>query len=122
MKYFCIGLLILCLLLCACYFSARKVDAAASSVLGPLEKALERAGLGDVRGRRAWIDTAQACWQRELPLLTCLLSHSLTGEIGDRLAELRLLEGAEFRRGCALLIRRLQAVREMDRPRPGNVL
>ena len=92
------------------------------SVLRPLEKAMEHARIGDTAGRRTWIDTAQTHWQKGLPLLTCLLSHSLTGEIGDGIAELQLLEGEEFRRSCTLLIRRLQILQDMDRLRLGNVL
>ena len=122
MKYFYIGLLILCMLLCACYFSTREIDARVTAVIEPLRNARHEADRGHIQSRQAWIRTAQSAWQKGLPLMTCLLSHSVTEEISDKLEELPCLPQDSFSLGCDHLIHKLLFVQQMDRLRLGNVL
>ena len=121
MKYLYLGLALLALLILACCWSTQAVTARTEAVLLPLDCAAG-AGIGGSDPVSAGrLEAAQAAWREGLPLLGCLVSHSYTAEISEELAELPLLEGAEFRRSCLRIREKLVRLRQMDRLTPENI-
>ena len=121
MKYLYVGLLILSLLLCACYFSTRILSERTEALLVPLEQAARAAQSGDHAAQDRYLSRAANRWRQDDRILACLLSHSNTDAISDALAELQELEGKEYTRGSAALIRLIKRLREADVPRLENI-
>ena len=121
MKYLYLGILILAFLLCLCFCAGRQIDARARAVMEPLGRAMAAEAAGNDLLRDRSVAEAARLWEEGAALFACLLSHSHTEAVTLELRELPLLTGTEFHRSCVRLVARLQAIREMDRPRLGNV-
>ena len=119
MKFFYIGLLILCLLLCACYFSTHEVRSRTQAMLLPLRSALQAE---DPANRARALAEAEASWKKASPVLDALISHERTFEVSSGLEDLRLAGPEEFDRLCSGLITKLERIAGMDLPRLSNIL
>ena len=117
-----IGILILGLLICMCYYSGRQIDSRTQAVLHPLRKALEAESVGNDRLRDRAVAEAKHAWEDSLTVYSCLLSHTRTDEVSVGFSELPLMSGTDFRRGCARLITQLEGISEMDRLHLRNIL
>lgn len=121
MKYFYIGLLILSLLLCACYFTSRQMRRSTDAMLKPLEDALEASRLGDYEGARRALAAAERSWARYEPRLNALISHERTDEVSQQLCLLRYADADHFESICSALILRIRHLRQMDLPQWHNI-
>ena len=110
MKYLCIGLLILALLLAGGLLDAGQVEARTEAVAGLLEQALTALRAEDEAGCRALLAQAGEEWAQQEALLSSLLSHDRTGGIGADFAEAAAMPADELERCC---LRLLRAVREL---------
>ena len=118
MKYFLIGILILALLLVGCGLSGRVIEARTEAAAAALEAALA----AEPERAAALARGAAAEWERSEALLSSLLSHRETQEIGALLAELDGLRGAAFTRACERALRAIRALAEAQRPLWKNIL
>ena len=100
MKYLYLGLLILCLLLCACYLSNRQVQARIEAAALPLHRAMNAHRAGDGAARELAVRESLDRWKNSAPLLDSLLSHERTDQITDALEELQEADEASFVRLC----------------------
>ena len=89
--------------------------------VSPAAESFVRKALSSPALRDRSVAEAARLWEEGTALFACLLSHSHTEAVTLELRELPLLTGTEFHRSCVRLVARLQAIREMDRPRLGNV-
>lgn len=122
MKYFYIGLLILCLLLCACYFSTRQVRDRTEALALPLRNALQAFRTGNLTEKARFLEEAADRWQGSEAFFASLLSHEITAGIGSDLRELSLAEDRDFEGLCLRLLDSLRRVRRMDLPILENIL
>ena len=121
MKYFYLGLLILCLLLGGCWLSQRQIAQRTEAVAAPLEEALRAVRSGDAaRGRQLLTRGAQT-WHVHEGVLASLMSHSYTSEISTALAELEALPDAELERLALRLLWAVRRLAEMEQPVLENV-
>lgn len=117
MKYLYVGILILCLLLGACWFSGQEVRRRTETVTAPLEQALSALREGDEARGRSFAGMAALEWEKNEGVLASLFSHQYTNEISLRLAELRWLDGQQFERVCDRVLRAVRELKQM-----GNVI
>lgn len=122
MKYMYIGLLILCLLLCACYLSTRQIDQRTEAMLLPLHRALQAFQAGDLTTKTRYVEETTAHWEQNEAFFASLLSHEKTAQVSEDLRILSLDHPEEFEKACVRLIDNLQRIRHMDLPVPENIL
>lgn len=122
MKYFYIGLLILCLLFSACYFSMRQIQRRTAAALIPLRRALESSRSGSVPDRDQAVTEAERVWRRNEPVLEGLLSHERTLAVTDELVRLRHAKAEDFEQICVGVMEKLRRLAELDLPRLQNIL
>lgn len=122
MKYFYIGLLILCLLLSACYFSTREIRTHTEALVIPLRQALQAFRAGNLSQKAVFMEELTRQWNKSEPFFASLLSHEKTTDIAEDLQELSMAEGRDFERICSRLLDRLCRIRRMDLPIPENIL
>lgn len=122
MKYLYIGLLILCLLLCACYLSTRQIDHRTEAMVLPLHQALQAFRAGDVTAGTRFVAETNAQWARNEAFFASLLSHEKTAQVSEDLRLLSLGHPEEFEKTCIRLIDNLEKIRHMDLPVPENIL
>ena len=115
MKYFYIGVLILCLLVAGCLLTAWEIGRRTEAVAQPLALALEALRAGDEAGSRAQARFAAAEWDRHQGVLAALISHDHTNGVGEALAGLSWSQGPELGRRLEELLRRVRELAEMDR-------
>ena len=117
MKYLYVGLLIFSLLVCACYFSTQTLSDRTGELVTPQQQARAASLRGDRAARDAHYESAVVRWRQDNRVFSALLSHRETDQISEALAQMEDLEGRDFARQCASLIRLLRRLREMDLPR-----
>lgn len=122
MKYFYIGLLILCLLLCACWFSTRAVQGKSHAMLMPLRDALEAFRRGDKTACAQAVGEAKRRWEHSEPVLESLLSHERVLDISDELVRLEYAPDEAFEQICIGMMAKLERIGEMDIPKLHNIL
>ena len=122
MKYFCIGLLILCLLLCACYLSTRALRQEAAAMLRPLRQAAQAFRRGDTAAVSRYVRQTAAQWRRCEPVFASLLSHECTFAVSDDLQALGFCDAASFPQTCEHLMKTLRQIVDMELPNLKNIL
>lgn len=122
MKYFYIGLLIFCMLLCACWFSTRAVQGRSHAMLTPLKDALDAFRIGDEAACAQAVREAKRRWRHSEPVLESLLSHERVLEISDDLVRLEYAKAEEFEQICVGMMAKLSRFAEMDLPKLNNIL
>ena len=122
MKYFYIGLLILCLLLCACYFSSRQIRRGTEAMAFPLRQALQAFRAGNLTEKARSLEEAAARWKAGESVFASLLSHDHTAGIAEDLRALALAKDEEFEGICFRLLDKLDRIRRMDLPILENIL
>lgn len=108
MKYLYLGLLILCLLLCACYLSNRQVQAGIEAAALPLHRAMRAHQAGDAAARDLALRESLSRWKSSSPQLDSLLSHDRTERITEALEELAEADEASFVRLCHKALARFE--------------
>ena len=121
MKYLYLGLLILCLLLCACYLSSRQVQARIEAAALPLHRAMNAHRKGDGAARELAVRESLDRWKNSAPLLNSLLSHERTDQITDALEELQEADEASFVRLCHRALAQLAQLSRFNALRWENV-
>ena len=116
MKYLYCGLLILCLLLGACWLSGREIGRRSEAVALPLENAVSALRAGDAAQGRQLLRRSAAEWERHEGVLASLMSHSSTDKIRAALAELEAVPDGELERLALGLLRAVRSLAEMNRP------
>lgn len=121
MRYLYLGLLIVALLLGACYISRQQVEARTEAVCAPLSEALQALRAGDSAGGRRLLERSRAEWERNEGVLASLMSHSYTREIGSSLAELEALSDGELEHLTLHLLKAVRELLEAERPVLRNI-
>ncbi len=122
MKYLYIGLLILCLLLCACYLSTREVRDRTEALTLPLRQAVQAFRTGNLAERARLVAEAGARWAESEAFFASLLSHEKTSQVSEDLRRLSVADGDEFEQTCLRLLDSLDRIRRMDLPILENIL
>ncbi|MBR3077987.1 MAG: DUF4363 family protein [Oscillospiraceae bacterium] len=115
MKYFWIGVMILCLLLTGCFLSQRELRQRTEAVAAPLAQAIAAYQRGETEQGRRLSETAALEWERKEGVLASLLSHNYTNRISAALAELGRTGDEDFLRVCEGLLRDIRALAEQER-------
>ena len=121
MKQLLIGILILILLLGACWFSSRQIRESCYELSGLLQKSLDAQSRGSTDARDRYLRQAAHLWARKEPILDALLSHVHTGEITAALHELPFLSGSDYAARCRAALEILRIIRRLDEIRWENV-
>lgn len=116
MKYFYIGLLILCLLLCACYLSTRQIRVRTEAMALPLRRAMQAFHAGNIPAKTRFLEEADAHWHRSEPCFAALLSHDKTVQVSEDLRALFVVKDEDFDQICTRLIDQLYRIQRMDLP------
>lgn len=115
MKYLYVGILILCLLLGACWFSGQEIRWRTEAVTAPLQQALAALRGGDEARSRSFAGMAALEWEKNEGVLAALFSHHYTNEISMKLAELNWRHGEDFERVCDWVMRAVRELTETER-------
>ena len=121
MKFLCIGLLILALLVGGCVWSQRAVAVRAEAVGATLEAALEALRGGDEDAARRLAAEAAAAWEKHEGVLASLISHDHTNGVGEALAELQWAPREELGSRLAGLLETVRSLAEMERAALRNI-
>lgn len=121
MKYFYIGMMILCLLLTGCLAAGWVIGRSVSAVSLPLEGASDAIRSGDEARGQALIRQAAVEWNRRNGVLASLLRHDLTDEISTELSGLQWTQGTELLRGCTKVLDALHRLAESEKPSWRNI-
>ncbi len=122
MKYLWIGVAILAILFIACLGVNEKLAETTQSVQKELETAQSFAAKYDYGHAAEHAKKAADEWSTHLPFFASVLCHDETDEITAGLAELQVVEDAEFLQSVSTLLARLTHIAEMDRPYLQNIL
>lgn len=122
MKYFYIGMMILCLLLTGCLAAGWVIGRSVAAVSLPLRGASDAIRSGDEARGQALIRQAAAEWSRREGVLASLLRHDLTDEIGTELSGLQWSRGTELLRSCAKLLEALRSLADSEKATWRNIL
>ena len=121
MKYFYIGMMILCLLLTGCLAAGWVIGRSVAAVSLPLRGASDAIRSGDEARGQALIRQAAAEWSRREGVLASLLRHDLTDEIGTELSGLQWSRGTELLRSCAKLLEALRSLADSEKATWRNI-
>lgn len=122
MKYLWIGAAILVVLLVICISVNEMLTDATASVQRELQSANDLAAKKDYRSAAEHAKKAADEWDTHLHFFASVLCHDETDEITAGLAELQVVEEAEFLQTVSTLLARLEHISEMDRPLLHNIL
>ena len=121
MKYFVIGIVILCILLSGCWWSGREIQNRTAAVIRPLELALDAFQAGeDAEGQRFAAEAVQQ-WHHSDGVLSSLLSHERINVIDAALADLQNAARPESAQVCKRLIRSIRKLAEQETPSWRNI-
>ncbi len=122
MKYLWIGAAILTVLLVVCLGVNEKMAETTQTVENELLRAKSYAAEQDFVHAADHAKKAADEWETHLPFFASVLCHDETDEITAGLAELQVVEDAEFLQSVSTLLARLTHIEEMDRPFLHNIL
>lgn len=122
MKYLWIGAAILAVLLVVCLCVNEKLAEATQAVEKELQSAESFAAAHDFDHAAEHAKKAADEWDTHLRFFASVLCHDETDEITAGLAELQVVEDAEFLQSVSTLLARLSHISEMDRPFLHNIL
>ena len=121
MKYFYIGMMILCLLLTGCLAAGWVIGRSVTAVSLPLEEAFDAIRSGSEARGLGLIRQASEEWSRREGVLACLLRHDLTDEIATELAGLPWARGTELLRSCTRVLEALRSLEEGEKATWRNI-
>lgn len=122
MKYLWIGIAILAVLLVVCISVNEMLTEATEAVQSELQIAAQYGAEKDFTLAAAHAKKAADEWDTHLRFFASVLCHDETDEITAGLAELQVVEDAEFLQTVSTLLARLSHIAEMDRPLLHNIL
>ncbi len=122
MRYFTIGLLILCLLFSLCWYTEQEISQRTSAIALPLELAIAALRDGNEALAQTYVAQATAAWEQSETILSSIISHDHTNGIGEAMAELPWTHGAELGRAVESLRQQIQELADLDRIRWKNIL
>lgn len=122
MKYLWFGMVILAVLLVICFGINTLLTSYTTNVQHELNAAIEAAHLQDFTLASVYAKKASEAWNSHLHFYASVLCHDETDEITVSLAELQVIEDAEFLQSAAMLRSRLAHISEMNLPLLHNIL
>lgn len=122
MRYFIIGILILCLLIGLCWYAEQEISNRTDAITAPLELALDALRDGNETLAQAYVAQAAAAWEQSEAVLSSIISHDHTNGIGEAMAELPWAHGDELGRAVESVRKQVQELADMDRIRWKNIL
>ena len=116
MKYFYLGIFILCMLICVCWFSQREIELRTDAVAAPLEEALSAVKQSNFAHGRSLLADGAEIWSQHEGFLASLMSHSYTREVDEALATREVVPDSDLRRFLARLLHAVRTISEVDKP------
>lgn len=122
MKHLWIGIAILTVLFVLCISVNKTLAHTTNTVRTELQAAKQCAAVKDYGAASAHAKKAADEWNTHLRFFASVLCHDETDEITAALAQLQVVEKAEFLQTVSTLLARLSHIEEMDRPLLHNIL
>lgn len=122
MKYLWTGVAILAVLLAVCIGVNGMLAVATEAVQNELQIAKDYGTKHDYAAAADHAKKATDEWNAHLGFFASVLCHDETDEITAGLAELQVVEDAEFLQSISSLLARLSHIAEMDKPLLHNIL
>ena len=122
MKYFTIGILILCLLTGLCWYAEREISERTRQIANPLELALSAVREGNDPDAHAWVSQAAVSWAKNEGVLASLISHDHTNGIGEAMARLPWLNGKDLGQAVEEVLKQIRGLADMERIVWRNIL
>lgn len=122
MKYFVIGIWILCFLVGLCIYADRAIAERTAEITVPLEQALAAIQAGDDQTAQACVARASQAWEENEKVFASFLSHDHTNSIREELSQLSWLQGNELGQRIEKILKQVQGLAEMDQIIWKNIL
>lgn len=122
MKYFVIGVFILCLLVGLCFFAEREIGERSREIAAQLELALSALKAENGEQTQFYLKKAADAWAQSEGILASFISHDHTNGIGEALAGLPWLAGNELGQAIEALLKQVRGLAEMDQIVWKNIL